>query len=426
MTDYTQFTADKIYNLYATGKANPIHVIQQVLDKINKLNPIVNAFCFVDPISSLKQAEDSAARWACGQPLSALDGIPLAVKDSIHTQGWPTLYASRTVNANQIWAHDDPIVADLRKAGVVFVGKTTMSEFGYAANHSDSLIYGSVKNPWRLDFSPGGSSGGSAVAVATGMATLALGTDRGGSISVPSAWNGVIGYKPTEGIMPVDPVDVLNLSSLGLLTRSVVDIETVLLTVNSNKIPQTGQMFSKKQIAFAKGFHHDKLAQWFQNQNCVVKQIPLPFKEANEIFDQLVLPKIYAEWSSIPKHLQKLTDKEIHHRAILAHTKEQTYHYLVKRQELIYQIDKSLEQFDYVVCPVTNYAMLDKIKYQNRALESVLFTVTKQPTTTVPIGLDHQGMPIGILIAGKKGCDWQMLQLVKHLCEEFKIPRCPL
>ena len=170
MTDLTQATASELSSLYQSGAASPVTVAEQVLAKIERLNPTLNAFCFTDPNTTIAQAQSSERRWHQGQPLSELDGVPIAIKDSILTQGWPTRHASFAVDPDQSWLEDAPAVARLREAGAVFVGKTTMSEFGSTDYHSDSLLYGPVHNPWNLSHTPGGSSGGSAVAVAAGMA----------------------------------------------------------------------------------------------------------------------------------------------------------------------------------------------------------------------------------------------------------------
>ena len=111
MTDFTQATAAELSSLYQAGAATPVTVAEQVLAKIERLNPILNAFCFTDPDTTIAQAQASAQRWRQGQPLSALDGVPVAVKDSILTKGWPTRHASHTVDLNQPRLEDAPAVA---------------------------------------------------------------------------------------------------------------------------------------------------------------------------------------------------------------------------------------------------------------------------------------------------------------------------
>ena len=125
MTDYTLCTATELVDLYQKGSASPVTVAQQVLAKIERLNPVINAFCFTDPETTLKQAQASADRWQQNSPLSKLDGIPIGIKDLLLTQGWPTLKGSFDIDADQPWLTDDPYVAKLRSAGAVFLGKTS-------------------------------------------------------------------------------------------------------------------------------------------------------------------------------------------------------------------------------------------------------------------------------------------------------------
>ena len=204
MTDLTQATATELSSLYQSGAVSPVTVTEQILAKIERLNPIINAFCFTDPDTTLAQAQASEQRWQQNTPLSKLDGIPIGIKDLLLTQGWPTLKGSFDINAGQPWLEDDPYVAKLRGAGAVFLGKTTTSEYGtrldgYSARH------GFTRNPWNISKTAGGSSGGSASAVSAGLGPISIGSDQGGSISRPSAFCGVVGFKPT-GSTVIGPI----------------------------------------------------------------------------------------------------------------------------------------------------------------------------------------------------------------------------
>ena len=149
MTDYTLCTATELADLYQKGSASPVTVAEQILNKIERLNPVINAFCFTDPDTTLAQARASKSRWLAGGALSPLDGIPIGIKDLLLTQGWPTLKGSFDIDADQPWLEDDPYVAKLRSAGAVFLGKTTTSEYGtrqdgYSARH------GFTRNPRNI------------------------------------------------------------------------------------------------------------------------------------------------------------------------------------------------------------------------------------------------------------------------------------
>src|SRR6185437_2384632 len=188
----------------------------------------LNAFCVVDADRALRAARESEARWMRGTPVGLLDGVPVSIKDLLLTTGWPTLRGSRTVDADQTWNEDAPAVARLREHRAILLGKTTTPEFGWKAV-TDSALTGITRNPWSPGKTPGGSSGGAAVAVATGMGALAVGTDGGGSIRIPAGFTGIFGLKPSFGRVPAWPLSLFGtVSHVGPMTRSVEDAALVL------------------------------------------------------------------------------------------------------------------------------------------------------------------------------------------------------
>ena len=188
----------------------------------------VNAFVLYDPESALAEARRSEARWQMGEPQGLLDGVPVALKDTLATRGWPRLVGSRTIDPNQPWTEDSPAVQRLRAAGAVFFGKTTTPEFGWKPL-TDSPLSGVTRNPWNLERTPGGSSGGSAVALLTGICPLAVGTDAGGSIRIPAAFCGVFGLKPTFGKVAVYPASAFgDVAHVGPMSRTVDDAALML------------------------------------------------------------------------------------------------------------------------------------------------------------------------------------------------------
>src|SRR5262249_46692592 len=159
------------------------------------------------------------ARWMRGAPMGVLDGIPTTIKDLILTRGWPTLRGSRLVDPDRDWSEDALLVGSLRRAGAILIGKTTTPEFGWKGV-TDSPLCGTTRNPWNSALTPGGSSGGAAVAAACGMGALHVGTDGGGSIRIPASFTGVVGFKPTYGLVPRHPPSPFGtLSTAGPLTR---------------------------------------------------------------------------------------------------------------------------------------------------------------------------------------------------------------
>ncbi|MCA8930479.1 MAG: amidase, partial [Alphaproteobacteria bacterium] len=173
-------------------------------------------------------AEASTVRWTKGEPLSPLDGVPVAVKDLLLTRGWPTLRGSLTVDPAGPWDVDAPAVARLKEGGAVLIGKTTTPEFGWKGV-TDSPLTGISRNPWNPEKTCGGSSGGAAAALVARFCPLALGSDGGGSIRMPAHFCGVYGLKPSFGRVPAYPVSLFGtLSHIGPMARTVDDAALLL------------------------------------------------------------------------------------------------------------------------------------------------------------------------------------------------------
>jgi aspartyl-tRNA(Asn)/glutamyl-tRNA(Gln) amidotransferase subunit A len=189
-------TAGELRRLYATGEASPSDAVRAVLHRIDALDPTLHAYLYMDRESALREA----ARWdgrAGKEGAPPLAGIPIAIKDNICTRGWPTTAGSRILKGFRP-PYDATVTVRLREAGAILLGKTNCDEFAFGSSTENSG-YGPTRNPWDPMRVPGGSSGGSAAAVAAGEATLALGSDTGGSIREPGSHCGVVALKPTYG-----------------------------------------------------------------------------------------------------------------------------------------------------------------------------------------------------------------------------------
>ncbi|MBT5665891.1 MAG: amidase, partial [Rhodospirillaceae bacterium] len=170
-TDITRLSASELLRLYRDKSLSPVEVTQAVLARIEQDNPVVNAFCVIDPDQAMASARASEDRWAKGAPCGMVDGVPTTIKDVVLTKGWPTLRGSRAIDPDQPWEDDAPCTARLREQGAVLLGKTTTPEFGWKGI-TDSALTGITRNPWNTNRTPAGSSGGAAAAAALGLGAL--------------------------------------------------------------------------------------------------------------------------------------------------------------------------------------------------------------------------------------------------------------
>jgi aspartyl-tRNA(Asn)/glutamyl-tRNA(Gln) amidotransferase subunit A len=207
---------------YRSGKLSPVEVVKACLDRVDATEPILNALTEQHREKAIAAAEASEIRWARGEAIGIIDGVPTAIKDLTPQRGYMFRRGSRTVG-EEICMDDAPCVKRLRDEGAIFIGKTTTPEFGWKGV-TDSPLTGITRNPWNPDRTPGGSSGGAAAAVAAGMCAFAEGTDGGGSIRIPAGFTGIFGLYPTAGRIPYYPLSVLaTMSQCGPLTRTVGD-----------------------------------------------------------------------------------------------------------------------------------------------------------------------------------------------------------
>src|SRR5947199_6999148 len=220
--------ATELAALIRSKQISPVELTEAVLARIDALNPRLNAFCLVAHDLARRGAREAEIAVTKAEPLGALHGVPLSIKDVIFTRGLRTTGGSRLF-AEAVPDDDAVVVGRVRAAGAVILGKTTTAEFGHKAV-TESPLFGITRNPWNLELSPGGSSGGAAVAVASGLGPVSRGSDAGGSVRIPASFCGVYGFKPSRGRVP----DTLgfpgyeHVNCPGPLTRSVRDAALVL------------------------------------------------------------------------------------------------------------------------------------------------------------------------------------------------------
>ncbi len=219
--DLALLSAEDMLGAFAAGAASPLDVLQAVLERVARHNPALNAMVLLNP-GARAAAAASAGRWRAGRPIGALDGVPVTVKDLVDVAGFPTRRGSLLTEATPA-ADDAPMVMGLKAAGAILLGKTTTTEFGWKSP-GDCPLHGITRNPWDPERTPGGSSSGAGAAAAAGFGPLHIGTDAGGSIRIPAAWCGLVGFKPSYGRIPQWPAGAFaSVSCAGPMTRTVRD-----------------------------------------------------------------------------------------------------------------------------------------------------------------------------------------------------------
>lgn len=203
-------------------KVSPVEATTAVLNRIQRLNPTLNAYCVLmadEARQAARHAEEAVMR---GEPLGPLHGVPVSIKDLLYVKNVRTTFGSKLFEHN-VTTEDAPAVERLRQAGAVLIGRTNSPEFGFKGV-TDNRVFGTTRNPWNTSLTPGGSSGGASAAVAAGLGPIALGTDGGGSLRIPASFCALVGYKASFGRVPNYPATGVDaLRHTGPLTRTVAD-----------------------------------------------------------------------------------------------------------------------------------------------------------------------------------------------------------
>jgi len=256
--DLCHLSISELVPLIRRRELSPVDVAESALARVAELNDRLRAFCTIDPEHVRAQARRAERQVLSGEPIGALCGVPIGIKDLIFTNDLRSTGGS-TAYRDFVPDEDDVTVERLRAAGAIILGKTNVPEFGLGFG-SQNPVFGATRNPWRLDRTPGGSSGGSAAAVATGMAPGALGSDGGGSIRSPSSYCGTYGLKPSFGRVPLYPgcrdtryagfSGWESLEHIGPITRTVTDA-ALLLDVLAGPDPRDRHSLPRGNETFA-------------------------------------------------------------------------------------------------------------------------------------------------------------------------------
>jgi len=447
MSDLCALTAVELLDGFRRHELSPVEVTRAVLERIERLNPVLNAFNLVSD-RALDDAKVSEARWMSGQPKGLLDGVPVSIKDIILTKGWPTLRGSKTVDPKGPWNDDAPATARLREHGAVLLGKTTTPEFGWKGV-TDSPLTGITRNPWNAAKTPGGSSGGAAAAVAAGMGPLAVGTDGGGSIRIPCSFTGLFGIKASFGRVPAWPPSPFgSVAHIGPMTRSVTDAALMLNVLalpdarDWQALPfdardwRTGidQGVDGLRIAYSPDLGYAKVdaevAALVRKALDVFTDLGAKVEEKNPGFDN---PEAIfrAHWfapaaflvNSIPAEKRKLMDPgllEVAEQGAKVGAAEMLDAQM-KRGALGVHMNLFHRDYDLLVTPTLAVTAFDagqefppgKKRWIDWTPFSFPFNLTQQPAASIPCGVTKSGLPVGLHLVGPRYAEARVLRAAR-------------
>lgn len=462
-TDLTQCTASELVGLYRRRAASPVEAAQAVLDRIEGAGRALNAFSLVAADEALRSARESEARWRRQEPVGPLDGVPASIKDLILTKGWPTTRGSRTVDPAQPWEVDAPATARLREAGAVLLGKTTTPEFG-CKGETNSPLTGITRNPWDLSRSPGGSSGGTAAAVAAGLGPLSVGTDGAGSVRIPAAFCGNVGFKPSFGRVPAYPLSLFGtVAHLGPHTMSVTDAALLMNVLAKpdprdwTSLPPTDvdhtaglddgvaglRVAFSPTLGYAQGIHPEvatavaAAAAELADAGAVVEAVDPGLDDPLEVSTGLWFSGSWTIWNTLSPEQRAVTDPDFAAQAEFGSglSNLEVQRLVLRRGELGSMMRQWMTHVDLLVTPTVAVPAFEARPAGHTPMnpESMLgwtpfsypFNLTQQPACTIPCGLTSDGLPIGLQLVGPMFADALVLRAARAYEQRHPVPRPP-
>lgn len=455
-TDLPDAGVDELRALITGKQISPVDLMCRTLERIERLQPTLNAFITVCAESAMAQAREAEAAVMRGDVLGPLHGIPFTVKDNIATEGMRTTYGSRIFEHN-VPQRDAVAVTRAKAAGALLVGKTTTPEFAFLGM-TEAPLFGRTANAWRQDRTSGGSSGGAATATAAGLGVLAICTDAGGSARIPAACNGVVGFKPSAGMVPHDwAEDVFaNTQYVTPMGRSVLDTAE-LMNVIAGPHASDPQTLGREVPDFAKAVRDGGDLRGIRLgwrpllgnhvlANAVLsaceaallhaRTLGAEILESRELFEnqEPLISRINAsarraQYSHhLVRHRDIMCPKLVRQLEQVADLSAQDlWEGMFERTRLFHQVQGWFERFDVLATPTLartalpiDHDFFKPIDIDGQATDTprrawypytIPFNATGHPALSIPCGLDPEGLPIGLQLVGRIGSDAQLLRV---------------
>jgi len=443
-------SAQELTKLIKSKDISPVELMKTTLERIETVNPVLNAFVSVRADQAMDEAKTIAERLASNEAIGPLAGIPIGVKDLEDVKGMVTSFGSIPYKNNT--AQRDSIqVARLKAAGAIVVGKTNTPEFGFTG-FTKNMLYGVTRNPWNTERTPGGSSGGSAAAVAAGMVPIATGSDAGGSIRIPASYSGCFGLKTSFGRIPRGPFPILQthpIWCMGPLTRTVKDAALYLDCASGynpsdpDSLPSPEHSFLKciediptdLRIAFSPTLGYarvqkdvmnlaEKAVTCFEEMGHKIElwQGSLPY--TGETWSKLINYELYSQlYKDLDKNRGEMGKTLV---SSLDRAKSFSIEDHIEAQKVRTELNQILgdlfERFDLLLTPtMPTEAFAAKgpppaeidghpIPLLGAVAFTYPFNLSGHPAATVPAGLTKNGLPAGLQIIGPRQRDDLVLQ----------------
>ena len=441
-------TVAELARLIESREVSPVEVTQAYLDRIDQLDFKFNAYLAISRREAMQAARDAEESIARGEYLGPMHGIPVAVKDQFWTKGTRSTGGTRIL-ADFVPDEDATIIANLKRAGAVVLGKTNMTEFAMGAGFER---FSPPRNPWNLDRRTGGSSGGSGAATAAFLCATSLGEDTGGSIRFPATWCGLVGHRPTWGLVSRYGVmtGVWSMDTAGPISRTVEDAAITLTAIagRDERDPYTWERpvpdFRAGLNGNIQGLRIGLIAEQIDEETtaadtrdavlralgvlgelgAVVEEVSIPLTAHGAVLAQI--PLVVEPALNMKEWVRDRLQDYGHNNQIglltgsifpaYAYQKAQKLRTMFRNQ-----VHEALERYDVLVTPTSSVAAQPIVEDPTRTskedaaplsyLQTRTFNLASAPAVSIPCGLSDDGMPVGLQIGGRPGDDQTVLNV---------------